>query len=140
CRLHLVALIVVMNRVAERPHLAWIGVPYIGGWRTGNPCSIEPGLFEQRHQRHETAIARAPDSDSIRIDHALVHQIADTAFQVIDISDPVTRAQARPEFPALAPAAGPVAVQDEIAVPPQRLDKAPCRARVTPAPRGADGI
>src|SRR5699024_6980522 len=140
CRLHLVALIVVMNRVAERPHLAWIGVPYIGGWRTGNPCSIEPGLFEQRHQRHETAIARAPDSDSIRIDHALVHQIADTAFQVIDISDAVTREQALTEFLALAPAAGHIDVEDDIAVPRQSLVKAPCRVSVTPAPLGAYGI
>ncbi|KIU01373.1 hypothetical protein QU38_01970, partial [Staphylococcus aureus] len=105
-----------------------------GGRRAGDARGIEAGLLRQRHDRHQPAIAGAPDADALRIGMALGDQIADAALEIVDVGLAIAFILRLVVLAPLPPGAADVDGQDDMALRDQILVEPPGRVGAAPAP------
>src|SRR3989442_11976889 len=91
-------------------------MPHAGGWCARDARFIDARLPEERHDRQESPIARAPDPDAIGIDEAQRLQVFDAAVQILHVEAAVVEANRIAKFPAVAPALMEIDVEQDVAV------------------------
>ena len=115
-------------------------MPHARGWCARDARFIDARLPEERHDRQESPIARAPDPDAIGIDEAQRLQVFDAAVQILHVDAAVVEANRIAKLPAVSPALMEIDVEEHEPLLREILVEAPRRMRRAPAPLVPHGV